>query len=70
MTVVRQAPLSMDFPGKNGTAMGCHVLLQRIFTHLGIEPAYPALQADSLLRDTGEAQCFYISPQTAPWDLV
>ena len=34
------------------------------------EPAYPALQADSLLRDTGEAQCFYISPQTAPWDLV
>ena len=29
-TVVRQAPLSMDFPGKN-TGVGCHCLLQRIF---------------------------------------
>ena len=29
-TVVCQAPLSMDFPGKN-TVVGCHFLLQGIF---------------------------------------
>ena len=30
MTVDRQAPLSMGFPGKN-TGVGCHALLQGIF---------------------------------------
>ena len=34
------------FPGKN-TGVGCHFLLQGIFTTLGIEPGSPALQADS-----------------------
>ena len=34
------------FPGKN-TGVGCHFLLQGIFTTLGIEPESPALQADS-----------------------
>ena len=29
-TITRQAPLSMEFPGKN-TGVGCHFLLQRIF---------------------------------------
>ena len=29
-TVACQAPLSIDFPGKN-TGVGCHFLLQRIF---------------------------------------
>ena len=29
-TVVRQAPLSIDFPDKN-TGVGCHFLLQRLF---------------------------------------
>ena len=29
-TIARQAPLSMDFPGKN-TEEGCHFLLQEIF---------------------------------------
>ena len=29
-TVANQAPLSMDFPGKN-TGVGCHFLLQGIF---------------------------------------
>ncbi|XDA72876.1 hypothetical protein R6Z07F_003154 [Ovis aries] len=29
-TVARQAPLSMEFPGKN-TGVGCHFLLQGIF---------------------------------------
>jgi len=29
-TVARQAPLSMDSPGKN-TGVGCHALLQGIF---------------------------------------
>ena len=34
MTAARQAPLSMDFPGKN-TGVGCHCLL-----HKGIFLAY------------------------------
>ena len=33
-TVVRQVPLSMDFPGKN-TGEGCHFLLQGIFATQG-----------------------------------
>ena len=36
-TVARQAPLSMDFSGKN-TGMGCHFLLQRIFWTQGSNP--------------------------------
>ena len=45
-----QAPLSMDFPGKN-TGVGCHSLLQGIFPDPGIvplSPVSPALQVDSL----------------------
>ena len=43
-TVARQAPLSVDFPGKNG-GVGCHALLQGIFltqglnSHLFMSPA-------------------------------
>ena len=37
MTVGRQAPLSMDFPGK-GTGVGCHALLQEIFLTQGSNP--------------------------------
>ena len=33
-TVAHWAPLSMDFPGKN-TGVGCHALLQRIFSTQG-----------------------------------
>ena len=33
-TVAHQAPLSMDFPGKN-TGVGCHFLLQGIFPTQG-----------------------------------
>ena len=36
-TVALQAPLSMDFPGKN-TGVGCHSLLQRIFPIQGSKP--------------------------------
>ena len=36
-TVARQAPLSMDFPGKN-TGVGCHFFLQRIFQTQGSNP--------------------------------
>ena len=46
-TVAHQAPLSMDFPGKN-TGVGCHFLLQGNLSHLGIEPRSPALQEDSI----------------------
>ena len=31
-----QAPLSLDFPGKN-TGVGCHFILQGFFLDLGIE---------------------------------
>ena len=34
-TVARQAPLSMDSPGKN-IGVGCHFLLQRIFLTQGL----------------------------------
>ena len=46
----RQAPLSMDFPGKN-TGVGCHSLLQGIFPTQGLNPHPLCLlhwQADSL----------------------
>ena len=46
-TVAREAPLSMNFPGKN-TRMGSHSLLQGIYPDAGIKPRFPALQADSL----------------------
>ena len=36
-TIACQAPLSMDFPGKN-TAMSCHFLLQWIFLTQGSNP--------------------------------
>ena len=41
-TVAHQAPLSMDFPGKN-TGVGCHFLLQGNLSNSGIEPTSPAL---------------------------
>ena len=34
-TVAHQVPLSMDFPGEN-TAMGCHFLLEGIFSTQGL----------------------------------
>ena len=39
-TVVYQAPLSMDFPGKN-TGVGCRFLLQEIFPTQGLNPGLP-----------------------------
>ena len=36
-TVACQAPLSMDFPGKN-TGVGCHFLLQGVFPTQGSNP--------------------------------
>ena len=47
-TVAHQAPLSIDFPGKN-TGVGCHSLLLRDLPNPGLEPRSPALKADFLL---------------------
>ena len=49
-TVALQAPLSMNFPGKN-TGVGCHFLLQGIFLTQGLNPCLLCLlhwQVDSL----------------------
>ena len=49
-TVARQAPLSMDFPGRN-TGVGCHFLIQRNFPDSGIKSmssVTSALPADFL----------------------
>ena len=49
-TEAHQAPLSMDFPGKN-TGMGCHFLLQEVFPTQGLNLCLLHLlhwQADSL----------------------
>ena len=45
--VARQAPLSMDFPGKN-TRVGSHFLLQGIFPTQGWNPHLLHWQVDSL----------------------
>ena len=39
-TVSLQAPLSMDFPGKNA-GVGCHFLLQEIFLTQGFNLGFP-----------------------------
>ena len=41
-----QAPLSMDYPGKN-TGVGCHFLFQGIFSTLGLNLYLLHWQADS-----------------------
>ena len=46
-TVALQAPLSMGFPRLENTGVGCHALLPGIFPNPGVDPASPALQADS-----------------------
>ena len=46
-TVAHQAPLSMEFPGKN-TGMGCHFLLQGIVLTQGLNLGLLHWQADSL----------------------
>ena len=47
-TVAHQAPQTMRF-SRQEYQSSCHALLQGIFHHPGMEPASPALQADSLL---------------------
>ena len=67
-TVARQAPLSMEFSGKN-TGVDCHFFLQRIFLTQGSNPCLLCLlhfQADSLpLSHLGSpwALCWYSSHQ-------
>ena len=46
-TIACQAPLSMDFPGKN-TGMDCHFLPQGIFPTQGANPCLLQWQTDSL----------------------
>ena len=46
-TLVHQAPLSMDSPGKN-TGVDCHVLLQGFFLIQGTKLGLSHWQADSL----------------------
>ena len=64
-TIACQAPLSMEFPGKN-TEVGCHFLLQRIFVTQGSNPCLLHLlrwQANSLpLYHLGSpSECFSLS---------
>ena len=47
-TVALQAPLSMDFPGKNA-GVGCHFLLQGIFPTQGLNLCLLHCQVGSLL---------------------
>ena len=49
-TVACPTPLSMGF-SKPNTEVGCHFLLQGIFSNPGNEPGSPALQADSLASE-------------------
>ena len=46
-TVACQAPLSMDFSGKN-IGVGCHFFLQGIFQTQGLNPSLLIRQVDSL----------------------
>ena len=46
-TIARQAPLPLDFPGKN-TIVGCHFLLQGIFLTQGSNRCLLHWQSDSL----------------------
>ena len=43
-TAAYQAPVSVDFPGKN-TGVGCHFLLSGIFLMQGLNPLSPASRA-------------------------
>ena len=52
-TAARQAPLSMDFPGKN-TGVGCHFLLQGIFLTQGLNPRPLHWQVDSFTTEPPE----------------
>ena len=52
-TATRQAPLSMDSPGKN-TGVGCHFPSLGDLPDPGIEPRSPPLQADSLSSEPSE----------------
>ena len=47
LTVAHQAPLSMEFPGKN-TGVDCHLLLQGIVPTQGLNPHLLHWQPDSL----------------------
>ena len=51
-TVARQAPLSMDFPGKN-TQEGWHFLLQGLFLTQGLNPRLLHWQDSSLHSHPG-----------------
>ena len=48
--IAHQAPLSMDFPGKN-TGVSCHFLHPGDLPNPGIKPSSPALQADTLTSE-------------------
>ena len=48
-TAAHQAPLSLGFPGKN-TGMGCHFLLQGIFSTQGLKS--PALAGGFFATET------------------
>ena len=69
--VARQAPLSMDFPGKN-TGVGCHFQLQGIFLTQGWNPPVLHLQEDSLSLShlwspVQDPQGFHSYPFLALW---
>ena len=64
LTVVHQAPLPWDSPSKN-TGVGCHALLQEIFSTQGSNPCVLCLlhwQVDSLpLVPPGKHMCVHVS---------
>ena len=65
-TVARQAPPSMDFPGKD-TGVGCHFLLQGIFPTQGWHSRLLHWQVDSLpLAPPGKHRCLPLL-ETIKW---
>ncbi|KAB0343264.1 hypothetical protein FD754_020190 [Muntiacus muntjak] len=64
ITSVAGSSIHGDSPGKN-TEVGCHALFQGIIPNPGIEPRFPALQADSLplsLVEGGRLLSSYSAP--------
>ena len=57
-SVACQAPLSVEFPGKN-TGVGCHFLLQGNLPYQGIEHASPALAGGFFNWVTWDHMCKY-----------
>ena len=67
-TAVCQAPLSMDFPGKN-TGVGCHFLLQGIFPTQGSSPSLLHWQVNFFTTEPPGSSIFPFTRQKIPWEI-